>query len=102
MSDEHDFPDVDASSLWCGMPEALAREGRGAARLRNLSTVWRTCLALAGLAVLASIVWIAFGRVDGQVLPRAAFWLRWLPGALLSLYCARSLLWPSHRRAPAP
>jgi hypothetical protein len=83
------------------MPEALARESRGVARLRNLSTAWRTALALAGLAALALVVWVAWGRVDRPALPRAEFWLRWLPGALLALYCARSLLWPAYRRGPA-
>lgn len=102
MSEDHDVSDVDAGSLWRGMPEAIAREGRGIARLRNLSTAWRTRLALLGLGTLALGVWIAFGRVDWPVVPRAAFLLRWLPGALLATCSAGVLLWPDHRRAPGP
>lgn len=97
--DEHSA--VDASALWRGMPEALARESRGVARLRNLSTAWRTSLASAGLGVLAMVVWIAFGRADQPSLPPYEFWVRLLPAALLTACCARSLLWPEHRRAPA-
>lgn len=100
MTDE-DHSGVDASALWRGMPEALARESSGVARLRNLSTAWRTSLALAGLGALALLVWTALGRADRLSLPRYEFWVRWLPAALLAAGCARSLLWPAHRRAAA-
>jgi hypothetical protein len=102
MMDDDEPTAIDASSLWRGMPEALARENIGLAPLRNLSTRGRTSLALAGLGAAAIVVWLAFGRADWAVLPRYEFWLLWLPRALLAGYCARLLLWPAHQRAPAP
>jgi hypothetical protein len=90
---------VDARALWLNMPEALGREARGFARLRNLSTPWRRFGALVGLVALGVLVWVWVGRIDRTVLPWGAFFVRWLPEAGLTVACAALVLRPPYRRA---
>jgi hypothetical protein len=90
---------ADARALWQNMPEALARESRGLAPLRNLSTTWRRFGALLGVVALGVLVWGWVGRIDRAVLPWGAFYVRWLPGAGLAVLCAELVLRPPYRRA---
>jgi hypothetical protein len=90
---------VDARALWRNMPEALEREARGLALLRNLSTAWRRFAALLGLVALGVLVWGWIGRIDRTVLPWGTFFVRWLPGAGLTVSCAALVLRPPYRRA---
>lgn len=88
---------MQADTLWSETAMALEREGRGLARLRNLTTRRRVMVSALGLSALVTTVGLLSYRADWKVLPMDMAAVQVLPLLGLIAVCVVGILRPRTR-----